>query len=130
MARNPHHRSSHEHSRPFAASVMGLGVLAALPLLGTGLALYLWAHYVDATDLLLVSFLAFCLGSAALLSGARLAGEMAFPILFLAFAIPIPGVLTNHIVFPLQLWNAELSAQLLNAVGIPVVQEGDLIHSA
>jgi exosortase/archaeosortase family protein len=55
---------------------------------------------------------------------------MAFPILFLAFAIPIPGVLTNHIVFPLQLWNAELSAQLLNAVGVPVVQEGDLIYSA
>ena len=192
MARNPHRRSSHEHSRPFAASLIALGLLAglayrslllwdpsepglpdpewfffsvsdtapqvvfaiaalllyrrrrrilgavasagsplaALPLLGTGLALYLWAHYVDATDLLLVSFLGFCLGSAALLSGTRLAGEMAFPILFLAFAIPIPGVLTNHIVFPLQLWNAELSAQLLNAVGVPVVQEGDLIYSA
>jgi EpsI family protein len=114
-----------------AAAVSGAGSpRAAIPLLGTGLALFLWGHYVDAADLLLVSFLAFCLGSAALLSGRRLAGEMAFPILFLAFAIPIPGVLTNHVVFPLQLWNAELTAQLLNAVGVPVVQEGDVIYSA
>jgi EpsI family protein len=101
--------------------------LPALPLLGAGLALFLWAHYVDAPDLLLLSFLPFCLGSALLLFGAGFAREMALPILFLAFALPIPGVLTNQIVFPLQLWNAELVAQLLNVAGIPVVQEGDVL---
>jgi EpsI family protein len=94
------------------------------------LALFLWAHYVDAPDLLLVSFLPFCLGSALLLFGARFAREMALPILFLAFAIPIPGVLINQIVFPLQLWNAELAAQLLNIAGTPVVQEGDMLYLA
>ena len=104
--------------------------LLALPLLGTGFALFLWAHYVDAPDLLLVSFLPFCLGSALLLFGAPFTREMAFPVLFLAFALPIPGVLTNQIVFPLQLWNAELVAQLLNIAGIPVVQEGDMLYLA
>jgi EpsI family protein len=111
------------------AQALGRGgaLLPALPLLGTGLALFLWAHYVDAPDLLLLSFLPFCLGSARLLFGARFAREMALPVLFLAFAIPIPGVLTNQIVFPLQLWNAELAAQLLNVAGISVVQEGDVL---
>jgi EpsI family protein len=104
--------------------------LPALPLLGTGFALFLWAHYVDAPDLLLLSFLPFCLGSALLLFGARFAGEMAFPVLFLAFAIPIPGVLINQIVFPLQLWNAELAAQVLNIAGTLVVQEGDMLYLA
>jgi len=104
--------------------------LLALPLLGTGFALFLWAHYVAAPDLLLVSFLPFCLGSALLLFGARFSGEMTLPILFLAFAIPIPGVLTNQIVFPLQLWNAELVAQLVSIAGTPVVQEGDMLYLA
>jgi exosortase len=104
--------------------------LLALPLLGTGFALFLWAHHVDARDLLLVSFLPFCLGSALLLFGAPFTREMVFPILFLVFALPIPGVLTNQMVFPLQLWNAELVAQLLNIGGIPVVQEGDMLYLA
>jgi exosortase len=104
--------------------------LLASPLLGTGFALYLWAHHVDAPDLLLVSFLPFCLGSALLLCGAQFTREMAFPILFLVFALPIPGVVTNQIVFPLQLWNAELVAQLLAVGGIPVVREGDMLYLA
>jgi len=55
---------------------------------------------------------------------------MAFPVLLLAFAIPIPGVLINQIVFPMQLWSAELVAQVLNIAGISVVQEGDMLHLA
>jgi EpsI family protein len=117
--------------RRLAAALGGEGSpVAALPLLGTGFALFLWAHHVDAPDLLLVSLILFSLGSALLLSGAGLARAIALPLLFLAFAIPIPGVLTNQIVFPLQLWNAELSAQLLNFAGIPVVQEGDMLSFA
>lgn len=104
--------------------------LLALPLLGTGFALFLWAHHVDAPDLLLVSFLPVSLGGALLLCGAPFTREMAFPILFLVFALPIPGVVTNQIVFPLQLWNAELVAQLLAIGGIPVVQEGDMLYLA
>jgi EpsI family protein len=104
--------------------------LVALPLLGTGVAFFLWAHHVDAPDLLLVSFLPFCLGSAALLLGAGFAREMALPVLLLAFAIPMPGVLTNQIVFPLQLWNAELASELLNFTGTAAAHEGDMVYLA
>jgi len=121
----------YQRRRRLAAALGGEGSpLAALPLLGAGFALFLWAHYVDAPDLLLVSLILFGMGSALLLFGAGLAREIALPLLLLAFALPLPGVLTNQIVFPLQLWNAEISAQLLNAVGIPVVQEGDMLHFA
>jgi exosortase len=104
--------------------------LLAIPLLATGFAFFLWAHYVDAPDLLLVSLLPFCLGSAMLVGGAPFTREMAFPILFLAFALPFPGVLTNQIVFPLQLSNAGLIAQLLSIAGTPVVQVGDMLYLA
>ena len=104
--------------------------LLALPLLATGVAFFLWAHYVDAPDLLLVSFVPFCLGSAMLLFGARFARAMALPLLLLAFAIPIPGVLTNQVVFPLQLWNAELASQLLNITGTAAAHEGDMVYLA
>jgi len=104
--------------------------LPALPLLGTGFALFMWAQYVGAPDLILISFLPFCLGSALLLFGGPFAREIALPVLFLAFALPLPAVLTNQIVFPLQLWNAELVALLMNGVGIPAVQEGDMLYFA
>jgi EpsI family protein len=105
-------------------------LLLALPLLGTGFALFLWAHHVDAPDLLVVSFIPFCLGSALLLFGAPFTREMAFPVVFLAFALPLPGVLINQIVFPLQLWSAELVAQLLHIAGIPVMRQGGMLHLA
>lgn len=104
--------------------------LRALPFLGLGSALFLWAHYVDAPDLLLLAFLPFCVGSGLLLFGAGFARELALPLLFLAFAIPMPAVLSNHLVFPLQLWNAEQVGRLLARTGFPVVQEGDMLYVA
>lgn len=114
-----------------ARALAGRGApLRALPFLGAGLGLFLWAHYVDAPDLLVLAFLPFFLGSALLLCGVRFARELALPLLFLAFAIPMPGVLSNQIVFPLQLWNAEQVGRLLPRAGFPLVQEGDVLYVA
>jgi EpsI family protein len=104
--------------------------LPALPLLGASLALFLWAQYVAAPDLILISFLLFCLGSTLLLFGVPFTREISLPVFFLAFALPLPAVLINQIVFPMQLWNAELVALLMNGVGIPAVQEGDMLYFA
>jgi exosortase len=101
-----------------------------LPLLLAGSLLFLWGHYVGAPDLLLASVLPVTLGAALFVAGRHLAAALALPVLFLAFAIPMPAVLMNQIVFPLQLRVTAHTAWLLAAMGTPVVQEGDVLYLA
>ena len=107
----------------------GLPVLALLPLL-VGSALFVWGHYVDATDLLLVSFVLVSMGVALLWFGTGFAAAWAAPCVILAFAFPIPAVLTNQIFYSLRLWTAEQVAELLTLVRFPVYHEGNVIYGA
>jgi exosortase len=53
-----------------------------------------------------------------------------FPIAFLLLMIPIPGIVFNRIVFPLQLVASDFGARSLAMVGIPVFREGNVINLA
>jgi exosortase len=44
--------------------------------------------------------------------------------------IPIPAIIFNHITFPLQLMASDFSARALQLMGIPVLQEGNVIQMA
>lgn len=55
---------------------------------------------------------------------------LAFPLAFLLLMIPIPGIIFNRITFPLQLIASDFGARSLEAVGIPVFREGNLINLA
>ena len=44
--------------------------------------------------------------------------------------IPIPSIIFNHIVFPLQLLASDFSARALELIGIPVLREGNVIQLA
>jgi Transmembrane exosortase (Exosortase_EpsH) len=50
-----------------------------------------------------------------------------FPIAFLVLMIPIPTIVFNQITFPLQLLASRLSAEGLSWLGVPVLQEGNVI---
>jgi EpsI family protein len=50
--------------------------------------------------------------------------------LFLAFTIPLPAVLTNQLIYPLQLITTVHTAWLLNAIGISAAPEGVMLHLA
>ena len=52
------------------------------------------------------------------------------PIVFLVLMIPIPAIIFNHIVFPLQLWASQFGESVLNICRIPVLREGNIIHLA
>ena len=52
----------------------------------------------------------------------------AFPIGYLVFAIPIPDSITIQITFPLREMVSVVASKLINMVGIPVYQEGNLLH--
>jgi exosortase len=52
------------------------------------------------------------------------------PVAFLILMIPIPAIIFNHIVFPLQLLASRFGEIALNVCHIPVLREGNVIHLA
>jgi exosortase len=103
--------------------------LAALCLV-PALAIHLWAQWVDATDLTVVSLGLVVLGIGLLLGGRPLARVLAPPLAILVFAIPLPGALHNFVVYPYQLTTAGVAEAVLRAAGLDVAVHGDVITLA
>jgi exosortase len=97
--------------------------------LASGAGLHLWAQVVEAPDLMVVSLALVALAAGFLLGGRPLARELAAPVTILAFAIPLPGALHNHTVYPFQLATARFAEAVLDAVGFAIVRQGDTLSS-
>lgn len=104
----------------------GLGALCLAP----GVALHLWAQAVGAPDLMIVSLWLVALGATLLLAGRSLARALAAPLSILFFAVPLPGVLHNHVVHALQLATASFVDGALRTVGLSIAHQGDTITFA
>jgi exosortase D (VPLPA-CTERM-specific) len=105
------------------------------------------AHYVGGSVLLVSGLSALVIGQAGsvlalqqislmltipgmvlFLFGKALLKTVWLPIAFLWFMIPIWEVITNPLHFPFQSFSANLGVMFLQAVGIPVYQDGIFIH--
>jgi exosortase len=60
--------------------------------------------------------------------GGKMLRELRFPLLVLILAIPIPAIIFNHITFPLQLLASRIASDILPVLGVPVLQEGNVIQ--
>lgn len=61
-------------------------------------------------------------------SGWRLLRAMAFPLAFLLFAVPIPVVIYNEIVFPLQFIASRFATNCLEMLNLfPIMREGNIL---
>ncbi|MEB2346799.1 MAG: exosortase/archaeosortase family protein [Deltaproteobacteria bacterium] len=96
----------------------------ALALVGA-LVLALWAWKVSVPSFLLPSLTLWILGAALWLGGTLALRIVWLPALFLLFAYPIPTVLINQVIYPLQLAVTHAAVWLLDLLGFPVVGEGD-----
>ncbi len=105
------------------ASAPALAALCLAP----AVVLHLWAQWVDAPDLSVVSLGLASLGVGFQLGGRPLARELAAPLALLVFAVPIPGALHNLMVYPFQLAAARFVHAVLGAVGQEVVIQGDVL---
>jgi len=110
----------HEAGEPWSA------MLFLLP----GICLFLWGHFVGAMDIIHVSFILVGFGAARYLSGKKLTRAILPPALILVLATPLPAVLINQLIFPMQLRDTANSVWLLNAIGIPSLAKGDIISMA
>jgi exosortase len=61
------------------------------------------------------------------LGGKELLKELLFPLSLLFFMIPLPAVIYVQITFPLQLLASSVAETVLNAVGIPVFRDGNVL---
>jgi hypothetical protein len=93
----------------------------AAPLLLAGSLFFIWGHYVDAMDLLLVSFLLVAIGASLLWCRTRFVRAMAIPWIVLAFALSAPATLANQAYYALRLWTASHAAALLPLLGYPTL---------
>lgn len=60
--------------------------------------------------------------------GKHIAREVFVPIIYLIFMIPIPMLIWSKIAFPLQLFAATITANVVDAIGIPILREGNILH--
>lgn len=62
--------------------------------------------------------------------GLRMLRKLWFPILYLGFAVPLPGWLLDSITLPLKYLVSDIVTRLLQAVGYPIVQVGVTLYIA
>jgi len=92
------------------------GIRWAIALLFPGMLLYAWATHTGAADLLLIALVFVSLGAGATLGGRAGLRAVFLPATFLLLLVPIPAALANHIVYALQLANAQAAAFILNDI--------------
>lgn len=100
-----------------------------VPVLLAAGAVIVWSHYVSQPPLLLFGLAGVLMGGGWLLGGRRAVRALLVPTLFLQLAWPLPGVLVNHVVYPLQLMAGDISTALLSLLGIPWQRAGDLVFT-
>lgn len=105
----------------------GPDLLLGSALLLPSVLLFGWSYYVGGPDLLVPSLIFALQGGAALLGGRKAFFAILYPTSFLALAIPLPAVLINQVVFPLQLFTASTSTLILDLIGLDVVRIADQI---
>jgi len=104
------------------------GSLLGLPVLVGGIAL-LFLGDIGAENFLMRSSLVVILAGLILfLSGRATFRAVLFPLGYLLFMIPLPGIVFYAITFPLQGFAAEQAAWTLDLLGVPVLLDGNIIH--
>jgi exosortase len=94
-----------------------------------GLSLYWAGHQADVTFVGLISIMISLAGAVWWVLGWDFLKALSFPLAFLLFAIPFPGM-DMMIALPLRFLMSKISVVVLNIVGIPVILSGTGILSA
>ncbi len=64
------------------------------------------------------------------LGGTRIFIAVFIPLAYLIFMVPIPAIIWNKLAFPLQLFAARTTAGVVQAMGISILREGNILHLA
>jgi exosortase len=92
------------------------------------LALYLVGQLGADIFVTRVSFVFVLAGALWFVAGGRAVRTIAAPLLFLLIAVPLPALIVNAVTLPLQLVASRLGEATLNAAGVPVFRDGNLLE--
>lgn len=101
---------------------------AGTPLFVFGLAGYVLGRSQSIDTLEVGSFIPVALGLLLLTKGWRGVRVMAFPLFFVLFMIPLPGLLVQTITTPLKAGASYAAETILHAIGYPVARSGVLLY--
>jgi exosortase len=74
-----------------------------------------------------ISLLGIMAGTILFVWGPRHLRALAFPMVLLLLAIPLPAIVLNQIAFPLQLLASRAGEAVVSAAGVPILREGNLL---
>lgn len=109
---------------PARVNFWGLGVVAM------GVVLHVLGNVGAELFTMRFSLVILVAGLVAYLFGFRMLRAVAVPVAYLIFMIPLPAILWNKIAFPLQLFAAKLTAEVVRFAGISILREGNVLHLA
>ncbi|MFP8881697.1 MAG: exosortase/archaeosortase family protein, partial [Myxococcota bacterium] len=89
--------------------------------------IFAWATYTGSADLLVVALMSNLTAAAVLIWGTPGLRVLWLPVAFLAFAIHAPAPLINEVLWKFQLWTAEYTGWMLNAMRLSAFVTGDQI---
>jgi exosortase len=101
---------------------------AGLPLVLFGLITLIFGVYGVDLFTSRISFVILLTGLVWTFLGRAMLRQLQFPILILLLAIPFPAIIFNQITFPLQLMASRLASMVLPILGVPTLQEGNVIQ--
>lgn len=76
------------------------------------------------------SMVFYCVGASLYLFGTRVTRIVAFPLFFLVFMCPLPDGYINLVAIPFKSMATSIALALVDAMGIPFVREGFVVHLA
>jgi exosortase len=109
-------------------AVIGNGSLIGLAVLIGGLFILILGS-IGAENFLMRTSLIIVLGGLVLFHlGTRVFRVLLFPLMFLLFMVPVPGVVFYAVTFPLQRLAAQQATWALDLLGVPVLLDGNVIY--
>ena len=120
--------------KPIFADVLYLPSFG-IPIVLSGVVFYIvgFARLLPVSPNILISWLAFSsllafIGAFVCLFGAESFRKARFPLLFLAFMIPVPHVVLEYFIYALQISSTEVTDILFSLTGAPYFREGFLFY--
>lgn len=110
------------------ASIKRVSSAWGMPLIIIGMIIHAFGSLMRVYFISGFSMLIVLIGLILFFYGYAVFRKILFPVLFLAFMIPVPLVVITNISFKMKLFAAKIATSVLSNSGIPAVQEGSVIR--